>query len=556
MWFTSFLAVRKARPGRSLPVQRRRTSRSHPAAPPRSFLPCLEVLDDRIVPGVLTVKSNFDDGTSSTLRAVLAKAAPGDTINFNLPSTNMTIKLTQGDLVINKNVSILGSGVTLDGNGAHRVFEVTNGAWAVLDSLRIMDGLACYGGGIYNSANLLLNNCSIESNTVGPNWEAAAYIAEGGGIYNCGNLALTNCNLSSNDAIVSDNDPHYSYVKAEGGAICNNGWLWLAGCTLHDNYSSYDGGGIYNATAWNQGGDLAMSNCTIAWNYARGCGGGIADDGVLFSTNCTIAQNTAFYRGGGIVLGVSPNAALLANTIIAQNNAGLDRDVWGSVQSYGCNLISDPQGASGFKKSGVGPDADWVVTDAKLGPLGPHGGPTLTMALLPGSPAIGNGAMALAQYLGLDLKLHQLTTDQRGFPRSYKGSVDIGAYQTQGSPDTSANAQLLKSQSITPHGQPSSFLNSARLGSALSSNQLVAAGTAGVPSGSTINVAGTSASTARTAISDAVFARWASQPGSGQPSQQGRSLSGTQERDKPTWFDDVFAGLASGQLFQTGRPGS
>ena len=54
-----------------------------------------------------------------------------------------------------------------------------------------------------------------------------------------------------------------------------------------------------------------------------------------------------------------------------------------------------------------------------LGPLGDYGGPTLTMPLLPGSPAIGAGTTAAAP-----------ATDQRGEPRS--GHVDGGAFQSQG----------------------------------------------------------------------------------------------------------------------------
>ena len=54
------------------------------------------------------------------------------------------------------------------------------------------------------------------------------------------------------------------------------------------------------------------------------------------------------------------------------------------------------------------------------GALGNYGGPTETMALLPGSPAIGAG-----------IALSGVTTDQRGEPLD-SPAPDIGAYQTQG----------------------------------------------------------------------------------------------------------------------------
>jgi hypothetical protein len=56
--------------------------------------------------------------------------------------------------------------------------------------------------------------------------------------------------------------------------------------------------------------------------------------------------------------------------------------------------------------------------DPKLGPLANNGGPTLTMALLPGSPAIDAGNTSLAP-----------ATDQRGFPRPAGLAADIGAFE-------------------------------------------------------------------------------------------------------------------------------
>jgi hypothetical protein len=165
-------------------------------------------------------------------------------------------------------------------------------------------------------------------------------------------------------------------------------------------------------------------------------------------------------------------------------------------------------------------------------------------------------------YLGLDPKTHQLTwqqltTDQRGLPRvnPTTGKIDIGAYQTQGDPDTSVGNATLNKQAIAPHGQAGSVSAFSRVGSAPYDNQLVVAGTAGVPSGMTINVAGRPVSTALAALTDEVFAGWASQPRSGQAPQEGCSLSGNHGRGKPPALDDLFAWLASGQPFQAGPLG-
>ena len=98
------------------------------------------------------------------------------------------------------------------------------------------------------------------------------------------------------------------------------------------------------------------------------------------------------------------------------------------------------------------------VTDPGFDPNGlqNNGGPTQTIALLPGSPAIGSGSVALA----VDTNGNPLTTDQRGEPRIVNGTVDIGAFEAQqetttttvtASPDTSVSGQSVTfAVTVTP----------------------------------------------------------------------------------------------------------
>ena len=69
------------------------------------------------------------------------------------------------------------------------------------------------------------------------------------------------------------------------------------------------------------------------------------------------------------------------------------------------------------------------VANPRLGTLADNGGPTRTIALLPGSPAInaGSNALALERTAGA-------VTDQRGdgFARVVGRRVDIGAFELQG----------------------------------------------------------------------------------------------------------------------------
>jgi hypothetical protein len=105
----------------------------------------------------------------------------------------------------------------------------------------------------------------------------------------------------------------------------------------------------------------------------------------------------------------------LRNTIVATNTASSNPNCNGTIANGGNNLDS-------------GTSCGWVSTngskssaDPMLGPLADNGGPTLTMALLPGSTAY-NGVTYNAPN-GCP------STDQRGFFRPQAGLCDIGAYE-------------------------------------------------------------------------------------------------------------------------------
>jgi hypothetical protein len=75
---------------------------------------------------------------------------------------------------------------------------------------------------------------------------------------------------------------------------------------------------------------------------------------------------------------------------------------------------------------------DLQNTDPKLRPLQNNGGPTLTHALLPGSPAIDAAPLASC----VDAQANPLVADQRGETRPQGGACDIGAYELQAGPPT------------------------------------------------------------------------------------------------------------------------
>src|SRR5262249_42030191 len=140
--------------------------------------------------------------------------------------------------------------------------------------------------------------------------------------------------------------------------------------------------------------------------------------------NSTVASNAA---SGTSLLGSqlytgrqrpgSGKATLqLRDTIISGDGSGpnLFADSGGTFVSLGHNLST--YAGSGFL---TGP-GDLMNANPLLGPLQDNGGPTDTMALLPGSPAVDAGDNTDAPDF-----------DQRGpgFPRIVGGIVDIGAFE-------------------------------------------------------------------------------------------------------------------------------
>src|SRR5262245_6320449 len=227
MWFSSWLRYGK----RSQSAQRRRTH--GPARQRATFRPMLEALEDRCVPSTLAVTNPVDDvNVQGTLRYDIAHAQSGDTILLT-GAVQSGIVLTQGELVLNQNVTIETASnqqITISGGGNSRVFEVAAGANVTLANLAITDG-----------------------NGVGDNPDGTSQDSGiGGGILNLGTLTVLASNVSGNSATGS---------LDFGGGIANFGDLTVSGSTLSGNSArGGDGGGIWNF------GDLTVSGSTLSGN--------------------------------------------------------------------------------------------------------------------------------------------------------------------------------------------------------------------------------------------------------------------------------------------------
>jgi hypothetical protein len=85
----------------------------------------------------------------------VADANDGDTINATHVSGS--IGLSSGELLVNKNVTINGSGaekLSVENTRSSGVFEVTPAAVVKVSGLAINSGHAVVGGGIYNAGIL------------------------------------------------------------------------------------------------------------------------------------------------------------------------------------------------------------------------------------------------------------------------------------------------------------------------------------------------------------------------------------------------------------------
>jgi hypothetical protein len=148
-------------------------------------------------------------------------------------------------------------------------------------------------------------------------------------------------------------------------------------------------------------------------------GGGIAAfDKILRVRFSTITSNQAVSDspgGGGGIYVASISSTRLDGSILTANNAVQGSQCVGSVATGGYNVHSDSSGCEW--PSHVG---DKLVTSADLGTLGAHGGPTHTIPLKSGSPALNIASKAHCD---------GLKVDQRGVKRPQKTKCDAGAYE-------------------------------------------------------------------------------------------------------------------------------
>jgi len=316
-----------------------------------------------------------------------------------------TINLGAGtfteSVVISRTVTLQGQGADLtivDGSELidDDIFYIRESGVVTLTGMTVKNLQSGWASAILNDGVALVTDCTVSGNS--------SYF--GAGIFNySGTMIVTRSTLRENKAT-------FFQAGAPGGGILNAGMMTVTNSTLSGNSAVSDddgdsGGGIIN---W---GRMTLINSTLSGNSAD-VGGGIYNEGRMTLINSTVSGNSAD-SGGGIS---NEGTMTLTNSVIANSSGGTDCS--GTITSLGHNIDSD--GSCGLTAAG-----DLPGIDPLLGPLQDNGGPTLTHALLEGSPAIDSGDDTACP-----------ARDQRGVRRPWDGDwdglaqCDIGAFELAG----------------------------------------------------------------------------------------------------------------------------
>ena len=242
------------------------------------------------------------------------------------------------------------------------------------------------GAGVFNGLGATLNvvNSTISDNVAGAGGQggegsgttggAGGSGGSGGGIYNetSARVTVTGSTINGNsagaggDGNLSDSATGGAGGQAgSGGGIVNTGTLVVTNSTISGNSAGVGGHGGLGFPNGGAGVD--------------GIGGGIDDVHGASLTNVTVAGNSAHGKGDGIdETGASVQAVESSSVIAGNGTQNCDGPL---IKDGGSNVAFPAQPFS---------DCPGITADPKLGPLQQNGGPTATIALLPGTPRLAS----------------------------------------------------------------------------------------------------------------------------------------------------------------------
>jgi len=297
------------------------------------------------------------------------------------------------------------------------------------------------GAGIYNGGTLIVMNSTIDGNKTGNGGSGGGFASgggggDGGGIWNSGSATVINSTIANNRT--GDGGAVGTPPPPPEGPVEQSSPAFFEGAT---GGSGGEGGGVFNGGS----GGLNLRNSTVASNQTGigGQGGALPVTSPATKTSDpgghALAPGDGLGgNGGGVYTGTAGTTLTVKSSLIANNSVGaggIGPDVFSDtpVASQGFNLVGKTDGSSGW----VGTDQTGTIA-APLNPLlnalADNGGPTFTMSLQTGSPAVDKGINSFG-----------LPFDQRGtgFPRTSDNTsvgngsgdaTDVGAYEVQTPP--------------------------------------------------------------------------------------------------------------------------
>ena len=452
--------------------------------------------DNLTVDGQVTLREAIQAANTDKAVDGSTKGQGADSIQF-APSLTAggpaTITLNGMELEINSSLTINGPGanrLTINADNRSGIFIVDNHQANLSDvtisGLTLTAGNRSYGGAVVNHERLTVSACDLVGNSA----------LSGGAISNeQGNLTVSDSSISGNSAVAglgggigSNNQATLTVLRSTiannsasggsgggiaslnsstltlressitGNSVANGGGggivsydgvgeLLIDRCTISGNSTNNgSGGGLEAAGPGDRSQTLTITQSTISGNFSTRYGGGIAAStfSELQITQSTIVGNISEIQGGGL-FGFDTIQSTLANSIVAGNSSDFGGTiVWSSNTKN--NLIGDPNHAAGLtngsdgnivgQSNGAGARVAIALATVLEPMLANNGGPTLTHALVSGSPAInaGDDSSIPADRMDLDGDgnvTEAVPFDQRGngFQRVMGGNSDIGAIE-------------------------------------------------------------------------------------------------------------------------------
>src|SRR5829696_3719196 len=419
-------------------------------------------IDDPDLSTTPTADECTDAANDCSLRGAITAANANvgdDTIDIGVTGTvNLTAALPD----LSTSIAIEGPGddqltVRRDTGGDYRIFTVTGDTTTEvsISGMTISNGNANNCGGISHEDNgtLAISGSTISGNTAVLNgggicirsFPSTLTVTDstisgnsagiiGGGIDNGsdGSVTVTGSTISGNTVAGA------SFGSGAGGGIHNdhNGPLTITNSTISGNtvpasadgsFGGGEGGGILSEI-FADGTTTRIINSTISGNTAAGdgaIGGGVFNSrGATVIEFSTITLNTASDGAGSGVasFGDDRTGTEVLSSIISANQATDVDFVEGTTNTFlsrGYNLIGDGNATAAFNQTGD----TTGVSDPNLGDLADNGGPTMTHALLTGSPAIDKGPPSTS--------CPPPDTDQRGVSRPQGSACDIGSFELE-----------------------------------------------------------------------------------------------------------------------------